>query len=484
MTNDTSDTGAVHLQSSSRTTASAAIHEQDELHVLLDVTSALSSSSDLNRILSVILTGATASQGLGFNRTFLFLYSDNTHELRGYAAVGPTSAEEAGKIWSNLDSLRLSLAELLDSPEPDHYLHYNDLALRIRDMRIDLNPSSAIRRACDQGTAVNFEQCEIVDSVTRHLADILGTQRFAIAPMLSKERLTGLLVADNLITNNAISERASRLLHILANHAAVAIERARLYDEQLARAEELELNNTLLAESQDQIIRIEKMSIMGQLISSLVHELRNPLTIVGGFANLMLHSSVSDEQKEYLGIIAGETRRTETVLDQILEFCQSSQSDGVNCNISEVLSDTVLSLQHKLRDAQVQVTSGSAVDILPFRAGKSQLIYALYHICRLIIDEAMNSGKLELHADRFANDAVVSIRLTPGSSDDADTVARMLRQLFGNGNSTLRLPMLVALETIRFYKGEYRLVAGKSTLPIVQIILPLDITGPAEATHG
>jgi signal transduction histidine kinase len=465
------------------TTPPAVIHGHDELHVLWDVTSALSSSSDLNRILSVILTGATAAQGLGFNRAFLFLYSANSHELRGYAAVGPNSAEEAGEIWSNLDSLRLSLAELLDTSEFGYHPHYNDLALRIREMKIDLAPPSAVRQACEGGMTVNFEQCEIIDPVTRHLAELLGTQRFAIAPMLSTQRLTGLLVADNSITGNVISERASRLLNILANQAAVAIERARLYDEKLARAEELELSNTLLAESQDQIVRIEKMSIMGQLISSLVHELRNPLTIVGGFANILMHSASSDEQKEYLGIIAGETRRTEIVLDQILEFCHSSQSDSVDCNIVAVLPETVATLQHKLRDSQVQVSCTLAEDSLPFRAGKSQVVFALYHICRMIIDEAKCAGKLELHGERYNNDAVVSIRLTPGNASDSEQVARTLRQLFGNGNATLRLPMLVALETIRFYRGECRLIAGTAKLPVVQIVLPLDISRSDEAIH-
>jgi signal transduction histidine kinase len=484
MINDAPQRSTLINKSSSLTTVPAVINAHDELHVLWDVTSALSSSSDLNRILSVILTGATASQGLGFNRAFLFLYSEAAHELRGFAAVGPNSAEEAGEIWSNLDSLRLSLAELLDTSESGYHPHYNDLALRIRDMKIDLEPPSSVRSACEAGVSVNFEHCEIVDPVTRHLADLLGTQRFSIAPMLSTQRLTGLLVADNSITGNPISERSARLLHILANQAAVAIERARLYDEQRARAEELELSNTLLAESQDQIVRIEKMSIMGQLISSMVHELRNPLTIVGGFANILRHSATSDEQKEYLGIIAGETRRTEIVLDQILEFCRSSQSDGINCNIVDVLPETVSSLRHKLRDSQVQVSCNLSSESLPFRAGKSQVVYALYHICRMIIDEVMPAGQLELQGDRFTNDAVVSIRLTPGSTADSDQVSRMLKQLFGNGNSTLRLPMLVALETIRFYRGECRLVAGKSTLPVVQIVLPLDLTRSGEVNNG
>ncbi|MCK4574578.1 MAG: histidine kinase, partial [candidate division Zixibacteria bacterium] len=123
----------------------------------------------------------------------------------------------------------------------------------------------------------------------------------------------GLLAADNLITSRPISDNDVRLLQIFANQAAVAMERASLYEEQKTRAIQLERMNRRLAESQDQIVKIEKMSVIGELTASIAHELRNPLTIIGGFANLMLNAGVTDEQREYLNIIASETRRSEAV---------------------------------------------------------------------------------------------------------------------------------------------------------------------------
>ncbi|HOZ07356.1 MAG TPA: PAS domain-containing protein, partial [candidate division Zixibacteria bacterium] len=86
----------------------------DEFSILAEVAAALSSSLELRQILRIILTGATASQGLGFNRAFLFLFDRDRHELTAHMAVGPTSAEEAGRIWTRLAGMHLSLAQLLD----------------------------------------------------------------------------------------------------------------------------------------------------------------------------------------------------------------------------------------------------------------------------------------------------------------------------------------------------------------------------------
>jgi len=70
------------------------IQESDcalRMQILSDVAAALSSSLDLDKILEVILTGATASQGLGFNRAFLFLYHAEENRLVGQMAVGPSA---------------------------------------------------------------------------------------------------------------------------------------------------------------------------------------------------------------------------------------------------------------------------------------------------------------------------------------------------------------------------------------------------------
>ena len=84
-----------------------------ELELLTEVSAALSSSFELDRVLKVIMTAATASQGLGFNRVFLFLLDNENRKLRGHLAIGPSDAEDAGQIWSGLGSMHLTLRDLL-----------------------------------------------------------------------------------------------------------------------------------------------------------------------------------------------------------------------------------------------------------------------------------------------------------------------------------------------------------------------------------
>ena len=71
-----------------------------------------------------------------------------------------------------------------------------------------------------------------------------------------------------------------RLLTVLADHAAVAIENARLYGRLQAQLAEL-------GRAQAQLLQTEKIAAMGQLLAGVAHELNNPLAVVMGRAELL-----------------------------------------------------------------------------------------------------------------------------------------------------------------------------------------------------
>jgi len=87
----------------------------DELSIMGQLSEALSSATELDSALEIILTGVTANQGLGFNRAFLFLTDEKCKNLHGTMAVGPGNPEEAGRIWAQLSKETKTLKELLDN---------------------------------------------------------------------------------------------------------------------------------------------------------------------------------------------------------------------------------------------------------------------------------------------------------------------------------------------------------------------------------
>jgi signal transduction histidine kinase len=451
---------------------------RQRLEILAEVAAALSSSRQLQHILRIILTGATAAQGLGFNRAFLFLYDEESACLRGHLAVGPRTAEEAGAIWRSMENQRLSLAELLDAPRDNVRREEEPLTDLIVNLSLDLSLQSAIGQACDRGQWLDLEHAEVTDATTTSLIERLGTRRVAVVPMLSKGRLHGLLAADNAITGKAVTRESIELLQILADQAAVAMERARLYESDQARSEQLEAANRQLAESQDQVVKFEKMSVIGELTAAVAHELRNPLAVVGGFANLMLKSDLTDEQREYVNIIASEIQRAEGVLGQVLDFSRASRSESQRVDLSRLAERTLGLLRNRSRATEAQIRTSWSRAPLPVFGNSDQLSHAVYEIFKLVLEEITASMTVNIKTRRRGNSARLSIGVV-SSGEHYERSRKHLEQAFGTGHSSERLSVIVAAQTIKCHGGNYGLEAEADRPITIFMELPI-----SEENHG
>ncbi len=447
------------------------IRAREELHILAEVASALSSSLELPQILRAILTGATASQGLGFNRAFLFLYDDTRHELTGHMAVGPNSPEEAGHIWQRLDGLHLSLGQLLDGDRNALDPATDSLSERIRGLTIDLHADSLLSQLCDQGGWANLERADEIDDLTAAMLERLGTRNAAVVPLVSKGVCQGLLAADNFITQAPIFDDAVRVLKILADQAAVAIQRAKLFEAERRRTRELERANRRLAESQDHIVRAEKMSVMGELTSAVAQELRNPLTIIGGFVNLMLETASSDEQREYLQIISSEIKRSDFVLEQVLQFASASHEGNQVFDFSVLVSQAVDHLSTRAGETPPRLHLSLAHEKLRAFGNRDQLASALNHLLTLVLDEIPPQVGVEVRTEAQGDRLRLTLAFTCPNNHQ-HCLQRSLEQLFARQTTSQRLPVLVAAETIKYHGGDFGLTYLENDTSVVYVELP------------
>jgi signal transduction histidine kinase len=281
-----------------------------------------------------------------------------------------------------------------------------------------------------------------------------------------------LLVADNLITGGHISDRAVQHLQMLASQAAVAMEKAWLYDEQKKRAQELECANHRLAETHEQIVQIEKMSIIGELTSSIAHELRNPLTIIGGFANLMLKNNPGDNIRQYLEIIASETRRTEEVLDHVLDFRKASRAERIVLDLSLLVEQNLNAVSGRMRQNGCECHFSRANDKLLVYGNRDQLSHAIFQFLKLIVDETVPPARLRVRTEKHGQEALISIGIEM-SEEQHGRFTAMLKKVCSKNEASQRLTILVAGETLRYHGGGFGLSENDNGAVSLVVELPL-----------
>lgn len=445
----------------------------DELSVLSEISKVVASALDPDEVLKVILSGVTARQGLGFNRAFLFLKEDGSNKLIGRLAVGPADAEEAGKIWSALEQDERSLTDILSLYKEDSFRGNHRLVALIENMEIDLASDSRFSQAINDRKAKFIDLTEDNDPNTREICQRLGQKQAAVTPLISRDHPIGLLVVDNAITGATITVKDQQFLNLIADVSAAAVERSYLYRDIKVRAQLLEEANRKLAETQSQIIQAEKMSVIGEITSAVAHELRNPLTIIGGFANLMRESYRNDPSEiEYLNIITSETQRAEAILTDLLDFSKASRIENQQIQMNTIVGKVLdmLAVRFGNRMDRVRLVPGEGA--MSVWGNPDQLVHAFYQILAILFQELPEHiipGLATEIEDNFVK-LVVSF---PGDDRNRGDLEKVLKLYFGAKDAAKRLALIVAEETLRHHGGQLG-IASNEDGPVLYMQLPLN----------
>jgi diguanylate cyclase (GGDEF) domain len=203
-----------------------------EFSMLYEVSNAMRTTLKLDQVFYIILTALTSHEGLGFNRAMLFLVNDKDNALEGVMGIGPHSAEEAGKIWHYLSQSKMTLDDFVsayDSFKKDPESKLNTI---VKGMKIPLREDMGILALTIlEGMAFEITTEEAKVKISPDITRILNTNLFVTIPLKTKDRVLGAILVDNVFNKKPITKNDVRMLTMFANHASLAIENSRLYEE-------------------------------------------------------------------------------------------------------------------------------------------------------------------------------------------------------------------------------------------------------------
>jgi len=230
-----------------------------ELRALGEVSQAVNSTLDLEKVLSTIVANAVQLCNTGAGA--IYGYDEWTQEFRLRATYG-------------MDQ------DLIDALA-QHHIGFDE-------------PSVALAFAQREPVQI----ADLKEEARSELNDVIlgaGYRARLMAPLLRGEDIVGMLVVRRKMPGQ-FAQNTIDLIKTFAAQSALAIQNARLFDSVETRTRELARSLEDLRTAQDRLVQTQKLASLGQLTAGIAHEIKNPLNFVNNFSGVSVE--LIDELQE------------------------------------------------------------------------------------------------------------------------------------------------------------------------------------------
>jgi signal transduction histidine kinase len=209
-----------------------------------------------------------------------------------------------------------------------------------------------------------------------------------------------------------------------------------------------------LKETHEKKVKEEKSGALEQMMDQVAHEIRNPLTAIGGFARKVYNKLPDDDpNKKYMEMIIEDVAVLESMIKQLIELKSMAVTYKEPTNVTDVIKESLAVFEQDFSQKAFHVQTELTDNLPLINADKKLLKRAL---CNLIKNslEAMEAGAKELKiVSRIENENVIVTISDTGKGISKDKLKSIFDPLFTSKVYGPGLGLTFAQKIIQDHKG-------------------------------
>ncbi|WML44222.1 PAS domain S-box protein [Neobacillus sp. PS3-40] len=228
---------------------------------------------------------------------------------------------------------------------------------------------------------------------------------------------------------------------------------------------------TTLRQTEERLRISEKLSVVGELSASVAHEIRNPLTSLIGFVQLL---QVEDQKHQfYYTIMMDELTRINHIVGELLLLAKPQHLKFQKADIKKIMFDVISLLNTEANLYNIQIDSHSAQQELWIECEPNQLKQLFINLIKNAIEASTSGQKVQVLIEKVEKDKISIAIKDVGIGISKERLEKIGEPFYSSKEKGTGLGLTVSFKIVQSHNGTIQFESKLNQGTSVHIVLPM-----------
>lgn len=224
-------------------------------------------------------------------------------------------------------------------------------------------------------------------------------------------------------------------------------------------------------EAEKLLVQSEKLKLAGEIAAGVAHEIRNPMTVISGFIQMM-NQDRDHPYHGYTNLIQSELERINLIISEFLVLAKPHATTIKEFHIEKTLMDVVMLFKPELNLRGIELFEKTKFSNLYIMGEQNQIKQVFINIMKNAIEVLDHEGTLEISAD-IENERMIAITFKDnGIGMSEDIMDHIFDPFFTTKQTGTGLGMMISEKIVKEHGGSIQIKSEVGVGTEVSILLP------------
>ncbi|OLO42223.1 hypothetical protein BTR23_03095 [Alkalihalophilus pseudofirmus] len=222
-------------------------------------------------------------------------------------------------------------------------------------------------------------------------------------------------------------------------------------------------------QTEEWIRRSEKLSVVGQLAAGVAHEIRNPITVISGFLQLMHQRE--KPSKTHIPVMLSELARINKIISEFLMLAKPGAEKFEKVPIRPLIEEVLTLLNTSAIMKSISISSNFTITQTIIECEPDQIKQVLINLLKNSIEAMDHGGQIQVDVNEFDENTVHIQIIDDGMGVPKEVLNRIREPFFTTKEKGTGLGLMISDRIVEHHQGEMEITSVEGEGTTVNIYL-------------